>query len=446
MKRVYLAALLVALSLVAVYAQRQGDYSEEFLNTPAGRAFIQTYGALKSNYLDDVQDDAIIEGAINGMLEALDDPFTYYADPKATARRNQDMSGSFEGIGAVLQVRNRQTSKGVEILNVYRDGPAYTAGVKKGDIFLEVDGQDVSEFNPAEVADVVRGPKGTVVNITMLRPGVEEPVTFSIERGTIDIVSVETAVLPGDVGYLSLSTFANQQLYDQMLAQLENLQAQGITSLILDLRDNGGGLLNQGILVADEFLNEGDIVFQRARGVTQRIAAADPAWFDLPMVVLVNRNSASASEIVAGALQENGRALVIGEDTFGKGVAQNVISLSDGGQLAYVSFEWLTPERNSIADKGITPDILAEDTRTPNVISLEGQGAQPGQELQLVVDGEVVGTATANEDGNFDFVSTGRTRDYSEVQGEAVVDLSTDSALKVAYDTLLNEVAAAPSN
>ncbi len=446
MKRAYLAALLVALSLVAVYAQRQGDYSEEFLNTPAGRAFIQTYGALKSNYLDDVQDDAIIEGAINGMLEALDDPFTYYADPKATARRNQDMSGSFEGIGAVLQVRNRQTSKGVEILNVYRDGPAYTAGVKKGDIFLEVDGQDVSEFNPAEVADVVRGPKGTVVNITMLRPGVEEPVMFSIERGTIDIVSVETAVLPGDVGYLSLSTFANQQLYDQMLAQLENLQAQGITSLILDLRDNGGGLLNQGILVADEFLNEGDIVFQRARGVTQRIAAADPAWFDLPMVVLVNRNSASASEIVAGALQENGRALVIGEDTFGKGVAQNVISLSDGGQLAYVSFEWLTPERNSIADKGITPDILAEDTRTPNVISLEGQGAQPGQELQLVVDGEVVGTATANEDGNFDFVSTGRTRDYSEVQGEAVVDLSTDSALKVAYDTLLNEVAAAPSN
>ena len=446
MKRVYLAALLVALSLVAVYAQRQGDYSEEFLNTPAGRAFIQTYGALKSNYLDDVQDDAIIEGAINGMLEALDDPFTYYADPKATARRNQDMSGSFEGIGAVLQVRNRQTSKGVEILNVYRDGPAYTAGVKKGDIFLEVDGQDVSEFNPAEVADVVRGPKGTTVDITMLRPGVEEPVAFSIERGTIDIVSVETAVLPGDVGYLSLSTFANQQLYDQMLAQLENLQAQGITSLILDLRDNGGGLLNQGILVADEFLNEGDIVFQRARGVTQRIAAADPAWFDLPMVVLVNRNSASASEIVAGALQENGRALVIGEDTFGKGVAQNVISLSDGGQLAYVSFEWLTPERNSIADKGITPDILAEDTRTPNVISLEGQGAQPGQELQLVVDGEVVGTATANEDGNFDFVSTGRTRDYSEVQGEAVVDLSTDSALKVAYDTLLNEVAAAPSN
>ena len=446
MKRVYLAALLVALSLVAVYAQRQGDYSEEFLNTPAGRAFIQTYGALKSNYLDDVQDDAIIEGAINGMIEALDDPFTYYADPKATARRNQDMSGSFEGIGAVLQVRNRQTSKGVEILNVYRDGPAYTAGVKKGDIFLEVDGQDVSEFNPAEVADVVRGPKGTTVDITMLRPGVEEPVTFSIERGTIDIVSVETAVLPGDVGYLSLSTFANQQLYDQMLAQLENLQAQGITSLILDLRDNGGGLLNQGILVADEFLNEGDIVFQRARGVTQRIAAADPAWFDLPMVVLVNRNSASASEIVAGALQENGRALVIGEDTFGKGVAQNVISLSDGGQLAYVSFEWLTPERNSIADKGITPDIQAEDTRTPNVISLEGQGAQPGQELQLVVDGEVVGTATANEDGNFDFVSTGRTRDYSEVQGEAVVDLSTDSALKVAYDTLLNEVAAAPSN
>ena len=345
-----------------------------------------------------------------------------------------------------MSIRNRQTGEGVEILNVYRDGPAWNAGIKRGDIFLEVDGIDVSQSNPSEVADVVRGPKGTVVNIQMLRPGVEEPITFNIERGTIDIVSVESTVLPNNVGYLSLTTFANQRLYDQMVEHIEGLKEQGITSLILDMRDNGGGLLNQGILVADEFLSEGDIVFQRARKVTQRIASADENAFDLPMVVLVNKNSASASEIVAGALQENGRALVIGEETFGKGVAQNVITLSDGGQLAYVSFEWLTPERNSIADVGITPDIYADDDRYPDVISLEGRGADPGQELEVSIEGEVIGKAIADEEGNFNFVSAGPARAGSENQGEALVDLATDNALQVAYDALLNEVTSAQTN
>lgn len=447
MKRRWLiATLLVALLGVGVYGQLSRDYQNEFLASPAGRALIQTYGALKGNYLNDVEDEKILEGAIGGMIEALDDPFTYYSDPKATARRNEDMSGSFEGIGATLQVYNRQTGKGTEILNVYRDGPAWTAGLQRGDIFLEVDGVDVSELTPSEVADLVRGPKGTVVNLLMRRPGEDAPLEFAISRDTIDIVSVESAVLPEGVGYVRLTTFANQRLYDQLLEHLTNLQSQGITSLILDLRDNGGGLLNQGILVADEFLDQGDIVFQRARGVTQRIASADPSAFELPMVVLVNRNSASASEIVAGALQENGRALVIGEETFGKGVAQTVLPLSDGGQLAYVSFEWLTPKRNSIAGKGITPDVYAKDALAPNVISLEGQGAEPGQSLQLVVDGEVVGTATADDEGNFEIVSVGASRDLSEVQGEALVDLETDSALKVAYDTLLDEVVAKTAN
>lgn len=449
MKRKWLwVTLVVALIGVGVYAQLSRDFQNEFLNSPSGQALIQTFGALKSNYLNDVEDDVILEGAINGMLEALDDPFTYYSDPRATTRRNQDLSGSFEGIGATLQTFNRQTGEGTEILNVYRDGPAWNAGLQRGDIFLEVDGVDVSEMTPSEVADLVRGPAGTVVRLQMRRPSEEEPLSFEIERGTIDIVSVESTVLPDEVGYLRLTTFANQRLYEQMVEHLERLEAQGVRSLILDLRDNGGGLLNQGILVADEFLSEGDIVFQRARDVTQRIASADASAFDLPMVVLVNRNSASASEIVAGALQENGRALVIGESTFGKGVAQTVLPLSDGGQLAYVSFEWLTPERNSISDIGITPDVAAEDSLAPSVISLEGQGADAGQTLELVVDGEVVGQAVADENGDFQLVSTtGGERNLSETQGEALVDLSTDNALKVAYDTLLNEVVAnSPSN
>jgi carboxyl-terminal processing protease len=442
MKRRWLLLVLVALgaSIMVVDAQFSRDYSNEFLESAAGRALIQTYGTLKSNYLEDVDDSEIIQGAINGMLESLEDPYSYYKTPQSAARDMQDQSGSFEGIGAVLSVRNRQNGTGVEILTVYRGGPADQAGLQRGDIFMQVDGVDVKEMTPTEVADLVRGPKGTVVHLEMLRPGVEEQLSFDITRGTISIVSVDSAVLPQSVGYINITTFANQRLHEQLVEQLAELKEQGVTSLILDLRDNGGGFLNQGILVADEFLSSGDIVFQRARGVTQRIAAADPESFGLPMVVLVNEHSASASEIVAGALQENGRALVIGEETFGKGVAQNVISLADGGQLVYLAFEWLTPDRRSINQQGITPDIAAEDTRYPNIISLEGQGARPGQTIEFVIEGEVVGSATANEDGQFEFVTTGPRRQYSAVQGQALVDLENDDALRTAHQVLLEQV------
>lgn len=426
---------------IFVQAQLSRNFEEEFMASGSGQALMQVYGALKSNYLNDVSDDSLIQGAIKGMIESLDDRFSYYSSPEAAARRNQDLSGSFEGIGAVLSPLNRQTGKGVEIINVYKDGPAWQAGVRRGDVFSQVDGQDVSDLTPSEVADLVRGPKGSMVSLQMLRQGEDEPIEFLITRGEIAIVSVESTVLKDNVGYIHLSTFSNQKLYEQLLEHLGKLEAQGIDSLILDLRDNGGGLLSQGIQVADAFLNSGDIVFQRSKGVTQRLASADPEWFDLPMVVLVNDNSASASEIVAGALQENGRALVVGEETFGKGVAQNVISLSNGGQLAYVSFEWLTPNRNSISEVGIHPDVYAEDSRFPDIVSLEGQG-KPGQVIEFSVDGEPAGSVLVGEDGSFEFVSTGPSIEQSEIQGEAIVNLLNDNALNIAFDTLVTQIEA----
>ncbi len=438
MKRRWYIAGLVALvaGTMFVNAQLSRDYAGEFLNNPTGRALVQAFGALKSGYLTDVDDDKLIEGAITGMLASLNDPYTSYLLPTEAARDNQDLTGSFEGIGAVLTPHDRQSGKGVEILTVYAGGPASKAGLQRGDIFVSVDGTDVSAMTTSEVADLVRGPKGTTVNLVMNRPGQPEPVTFAIQRGTIQIIDVSSAMLPNDVGYLALSSFNNQRLHDQMVEHLDKLIQQGATSLVLDLRDNSGGLLNQAILIADDFLSSGDIVFQRSRGVTQRIASADPKAYDLPMVVLVNENSASASEIVAGALQENHRALVVGEQTFGKGVAQSVLSLSDGGQLRYVSFEWLTPDRRSIAEKGITPDVKAPDTRFPRTIAAEGQGLREGQRVELMVDGEIIGQAVAGEDGKFNILALGGQREISEVQGEAIVHLDTDTALQTAVATL----------
>lgn len=442
MKRRWLILALVGLALTTavVNAQLSRDFAQEFLNNPSGRALMQAFGALKTGYLEDVDDDTLIRGAINGMMSSLDDPFTSYVEPKSAARDTQDMSGSFEGIGAVLTPHNRQTGEGVEILTVYKDGPADKAGLQRGDVFLEVDGTDVRDSTTGDVADIVRGPKGVPVNLTMLRPGQDDPITFSIVRDTINIIDVSSTVLDGNVGYIALSSFNNQHLHDQLVEQLDALKQRGITSLVLDLRDNPGGLLTQAILVSDEFLSKGDIVFQRARGVTQRLASADPQAFSMPMVVLVNHNSASASEIVAAALQDNGRAKVVGETTFGKGVAQSVISLSDGGQLRYVSFEWLTPDRDNIQKKGVTPDVMAKDTRFPNTISIDGRGADPGQTVEVSVDGQVVGTTTAADDGTFQFVTLGPRPNISEIQGEAVVDLATDTALQTAVATVQAEV------
>ncbi len=442
MKRRWMIAAVLGLaaSVMFVNAQFSRDFTDEFLDSATSRALIQSFGALKSGYLNDVEDDVLIEGAINGMLQALDDPYTYYKTPESTARDMQDQSGSFEGIGAVLTSRDRVTGQGVEVLQVYSGGPASEAGVQRGDMFMEVDGIDVSQMTPTEVADLVRGPGGTVVNLVMRRPGQEELVTFAITRGTIQIVSVETAMLDNNIGYVALTTFANRQLTEQMTAAIDELVLEGATSLVLDLRDNGGGFLDQGILVADAFLRSGDIVFQRSRGVTQRIASADPAAYDMPMVVLVNSNSASASEIVAGALQENDRALVIGEQTFGKGVAQNVLPLSNGGQLVYMSFEWLTPERQSISEAGITPDVEAFDDRYPQVIHSEGSGARPGQVIELMVDGQVLGSATADEEGEFVIYTLGESRAPSAIQGQAQLDLGHDNALNVAVQVLLEQI------
>ena len=440
MRRRLLPAALVAIVLatgLVVQAQLSRDFTNEFLSNAAGRALVQTYGALKSGYLTDIDDDTVIRGAIQGMLEALEDPYTYYREPRTASIDAQDRTGSFEGIGVALTTVDRATGRGVEVLNVYRDGPAWQAGVQRGDIFMDVDGVDVSNFTTTEIVDLVRGPRGTAVRIEFKRPGDSERVVLDIVRDTIELIEVSTTLIDGDVGYLSLRTFGNQRVHEQLVDGLSRLRLEGATSLVLDLRDNGGGLLTQGILVADEFLEAGDIVFQRARGVTQRLASADPSGTtDLPVVVLVNRQSASASEIVAGALQENGRALVIGERTFGKGVAQSVISLADGGQLAYMAFEWLTPERRSITDEGIVPDIEVRDTRLGQTVFVDGRGGFAGQTVELVLDGEVVGSGVVDDDGTFNLVTTGPRPPMSEIQGEALVDVESDAILARAVEAL----------
>lgn len=263
------------------------------------------------------------------------------------------------------------------------------------------------------------------------------PVT--ITRDVIEVPVVVSTLVDDEIGYIRVLTFESQRTVLQLKAQLQALQDQGMTSLILDLRDNGGGYLTQGLQTADLFLEEGEIAFQRTPELTFRLATATPGGFQGRMAVLVNRYSASASEIVAGALQIHGRATVIGEVTAGKGVGQTLITLADGSEMKVVSYEWLLPDRSSLNAQGIQPDIVLEDALLTPPLTITGSGALPGQKVQIVLDGSVMATVEADAQGGFQYLHVKElpAEDFaSEVLTAAHVNPLIDTVLQTAIDVL----------
>ncbi|AMA76249.1 peptidase S41 [Thermus parvatiensis] len=423
--------------LALVYAQLPRPQAETFLQNPNGQALLEVYQRIQQDYLEPLSKeklDKLLEGAISGMVQALEDPFTSYSPPQRSTLRQEDLRGEFFGIGATLSAANPDGT-GAKIEGVMKGLPAQRAGLRAGDVILEVDGEDVTKLPLLDIVAKIRGREGTKVTLKVRREGVPAPLVFELVRERVEIISVSTAKV-GDVGYVALETFANFKVEDQLKRAIEELKAQGVKKLIFDLRDNGGGLLDQGCAVASAFLKEGPIVYTRTKNLTRVwCEATGRTLWDGPMVVLVNGNSASASEIVAGALQDYGRAKVIGEKTFGKGVGQTPYTLANGGELTLVTFEWLTPKRRSINKEGITPDIVVKDTRFPTPFSLQGAGAPPGAEIAVTLNGKTV-KVKADAEGKFSYAEPQRQRPLPEDRGQAVLDLENDAILKRALEEL----------
>ena len=423
--------------LALVYAQLPRPQAETFLPNPNGQALLEVYQRIQQDYLEPLSKeklDKLLEGAIGGMVQALEDPFTSYSPPQRSTLRQEDLRGEFFGIGATLSAANPDGT-GARIEGVMKGLPAQRAGLRAGDVILEVDGEDVTKLPLLDIVAKIRGREGTKVTLKVRREGVPAPLVFELVRERVEIISVSTAKV-GDVGYVALETFANFKVEDQLKRAIEELKAQGVKKLIFDLRDNGGGLLDQGCAVASAFLKEGPIVYTRTKNLTRVwCEATGQTLWDGPMVVLVNGNSASASEIVAGALQDYGRAKVIGEKTFGKGVGQTPYTLANGGELTLVTFEWLTPKRRSINKEGITPDIVVKDTRFPTPFSLQGAGAPPGAEIAVTLNGKTV-KVKADAEGKFSYAEPQRQRPLPEDRGQAVLDLENDAILKRALEEL----------
>lgn len=325
--------------------------------------FWQTWNVIHDQYvIKPVDDVKLMEGAINGMLQTLDVGLNYYQNAETYAKATDFLNGKdYEGIGAYVDTSGEYMT----IISPIKGSPAAKAGLRAGDKVIAIDGKDMTGIAPEEARQKVLGPDGTTVTLTILRKGEDRPFDVTISRAKITTPLVESEMRSDGIAYVRLNTFGDTAARELRKA-LDELLAQSPKGLILDLRYNGGGYLDQGIAVASEFLPGGQVVVYEKRGdgsLEENKSTGNGVALDIPMVVLVNEGSASASEIVAGALQDYGRAKLVGVISYGKGSVQSVNPLADGGIVAITSAQWLTPNQRLIQGVGLTPDVYVEFTQ-----------------------------------------------------------------------------------
>ncbi len=349
--------------------------------------FYEVWQLVESEFDGELPEDKDrLYGAITGSLEAIDDSYTRFIRPEIAERMRDDLDGSVSGIGAIV----RPNEDGfVEIVRPIDDQPADLAGLLAGDVITAVDGQSVDGLSFDEVLLLVRGPEGTQVTLAVLREGEEDHLEFSLVRAEFEVPVVEAEMIEQDaqrIAYVRLSSFTKAAEED-LEGALTMLLAQDPDGIILDLRDNGGGFLDQAVSVADLFLPEGIVLYERsARGEVDETFRSQSGELaeELPLVVLVNAGSASASEIVAGAVKDNGRGILVGEATFGKGSVQHVHTLSDGSELRVTIARWFTPNDLSIGEEGILPDL---EVASPDDLGGEND-TQLQRALEYIINGE----------------------------------------------------------
>ncbi len=318
--------------------------------------FWDAYSVIESRYVDQVEVESLVDGAIDGMVHSLEDDHSGYIRPELY-KRSTDFSGEFTGIGVFT--RTNQETGAIEVTTVIPDSPAEAVGVLPGDEFYEVDGRRVIGVSQAELSALVPGPRGTMVSITFRRDG--ELIAFEIVRDTFPVPNVSYEIVGDNIAHIAMLDFN-----DLSRAQLDDaLQAVDINSangLIFDIRDNPGGTLASAIDIGSAFIEDGVLLRQVARDQSEEVTRTSGGYadIDVPIVVLVDETSASASEVIAGAMQDYAVATILGETTFGKGTVQNIPKLSNGGGLRITVRRWLTPNGHWIHEQGITPDITVE--------------------------------------------------------------------------------------
>ena len=366
--------LLVLTGLVAgvlvsighgVFAERES--SQATLPVEELRTFSDVFGRIKNDYVVEVDDKELIENAIRGMLSGLD-PHSSYLDAEQFTELQVGTTGQFGGLGIEVGMENGF----VKVIAPIDDTPAERAGVEAGDLVIRLDDTPVKGMTLNDAVKIMRGKPGSDIELTIVREGLDQPLKITITRDIIKVKSVRARMLEPGFGYLRISQFQSKSA-ENMVDAIEDLKKENkgpLQGLVLDLRNNPGGVLNGAVAVSDAFLKKGMIVYTEGRIADSRLrfnATPDDVIDGAPLVVLVNQGSASASEIVAGALQDHKRAIIVGVKTFGKGSVQTILPLSSDSALKLTTARYYTPSGKSIQAEGITPDIELESIKVSSV-------------------------------------------------------------------------------
>tara|TARA_B100001559_G_C16431742_1_gene590119 strand:+ start:127 stop:1269 length:1143 start_codon:yes stop_codon:yes gene_type:complete len=317
---------------------------------------------IKQEYVDDIDQADVMDSAINGVLQSLD-PYSAYMSPELFKSMQTESKGEFGGLGIEIGME----AGVVKVIAPIADTPAEKAGIKAGDYIVQINNQQVQGKTLMEAVKLMRGPVGSSIELTVRRKDVKESLTFKIQRQIIEVRSVESKILGNEknIGYVKLKSF-NENSDKQFINKIKNYEKQKLAGYIIDLRNNPGGLLNQAIAITDFFLEKGEIVSTKGRKISETrkfFARSGDGIKGKPIIVLINNGSASASEIFAGALKDHKRAIILGENSYGKGSVQSIIPLKNGGGIRLTISKYYLPSGKSISDVGVVPDIVVKEQK-----------------------------------------------------------------------------------
>ena len=432
-------ALVTAVAMIPIATAGMAQVDSRV--APEFAKLFATYQRIQASYVDEVDNEKLIRGAIDGMLASLD-PHSAYLDGSDLERLETLIDGNYSGLGLSVVMEDGA----VKVISPFRGSPAEKAGIKAGDFITHLDGKLIYGGDLDEAVQQMRGPAGTSINLTIFRPGSDEPIEASVTRGVIELEPVTYEVKDGKIGVITVNEFSRDVGADVFAAWNDIQREAGgrVNGLVLDLRSNPGGSLDEAIALSDLFLDEGRIVSQRGRARGESMSFDAETVYrgqiaaDVPLIVLIDAGSASASEIVAGALQDHRRALIMGERSFGKGSVQSLVPLGDDAALKLTTARYYTPSGHSVQEGGIKPDI-----RVPQLSDPDMERRRKYQLRESDLRGHLINEADLKDDDlENDIRQDPRfTQTAAELEEQGIEDFQLDYALKTLRRTTPSSVA-----